>query len=63
MMAETSGQFRWDELLIRIKRKNVIPVIGHGLYRIEDETEPENDVPFDRTDQDHHSKGGPGKRH
>jgi hypothetical protein len=26
--------FRWDELLRRIKRKNVIPVIGLGLYRI-----------------------------
>jgi hypothetical protein len=27
--------FRWDELLKRIKRKNVIPVIGLGLYRVE----------------------------
>jgi hypothetical protein len=27
--------FRWDDLLKRIKRKNVIPVIGLGLYRVE----------------------------
>lgn len=29
--------FNWDELLQRIRLKKVIPVIGHGLYRIEKE--------------------------
>jgi hypothetical protein len=39
-MTEVScDQFQWDELLNRIKRKNVIPVIGQGLYQVEIETE------------------------
>jgi hypothetical protein len=34
MEVEKIGRFNWDELLKRIEHKNVIPVIGHGLYRI-----------------------------
>jgi hypothetical protein len=30
-------QFKWNELLGRIKRKAIIPVIGHGLYWIQKE--------------------------
>jgi hypothetical protein len=31
------GNFDWDELLERIESKKIIPVIGQGLYRIEDQ--------------------------
>jgi tetratricopeptide (TPR) repeat protein len=30
--------FNWDELLFRIQHRNVIPVIGPGLYRVEVES-------------------------
>lgn len=36
-VAETH-EFNWDKLLKRIKHRNVIPVIGHGLYRVEIES-------------------------
>lgn len=29
------NNFNWDKLLERIKRKRVIPIIGHGLYLVE----------------------------
>jgi hypothetical protein len=29
--------FNWDELLVRIESKKIIPVIGYGLYWIEKE--------------------------
>ena len=38
-VAPMDGQpFDWDELLFRIRHKNVIPVIGQGLYRVEVES-------------------------
>lgn len=36
--------FQWDELLCRIKRKSVIPVIGQGLYRVDIDRENKKDV-------------------
>ena len=36
------SDFRWDVLLRQIKRKQVIPVIGHGLYRVNVESEGKN---------------------
>jgi hypothetical protein len=35
MNAVYCDNFRWDELLVQVRRKNVITVIGQGLYRIE----------------------------
>lgn len=42
MKAAKSNNFGWDRLLEQIKRKNVIPVIGQGLYRVEIESEGKN---------------------
>ncbi|MCX6583378.1 MAG: TIR domain-containing protein [Candidatus Aminicenantes bacterium] len=36
------SNFKWEELLDCIKRKNVIPVIGQGLYRVETESGDKN---------------------
>lgn len=44
MINKDCEHFRWDELLKRIQRKNVIPVIGQGLYRIGSNDEPNNDI-------------------
>jgi len=35
MKNDKCNNFGWGELVKRIKRENVIPVIGHGLYRVE----------------------------
>lgn len=37
-------KFQWDELLTRIKRKNVIPIISQELYRVEIENEEKKDI-------------------
>jgi tetratricopeptide (TPR) repeat protein len=37
-------EFRWNELLSGIHRKRVIPVIGHGLYRVEIESKGKSGV-------------------
>lgn len=37
-------EFRWDELMTAIHRKKVIPVIGHGLYRVEIESKGKSGV-------------------
>jgi len=34
MNAYPGGDFKWDELLGRIGRQNVIPVLGPGLYTV-----------------------------
>jgi hypothetical protein len=39
MEANNKVDFNWEELLWQIKRKDVIPVIGHGLYRVEIKSE------------------------
>lgn len=39
MEANNKADFNWDELLGQIKFNNVIPVIGHGLYRVEIKSE------------------------
>lgn len=36
--------FDWDELLLRIRQKRIIPVIGHGLYRVDIEEEGKTSV-------------------
>jgi hypothetical protein len=41
MMNTKKENFNWDKLLKRIAKKNVIPVIGHGLYWIEKERKEE----------------------
>ncbi|NIM18326.1 MAG: hypothetical protein GTO45_40620, partial [Candidatus Aminicenantes bacterium] len=35
MGTSNKADFNWEELLGQIRFKNVIPVIGHGLYRVE----------------------------
>ena len=35
MKAELCQRINWDELLERIEDKNVIPVIGHGIYQVQ----------------------------
>ncbi len=42
--AAEKDDFNWDELLSQIHHKNVIPVIGQGLYRVEIESEGKTDV-------------------
>jgi hypothetical protein len=37
MNTMNGDDFNWDELLVRIESKKIIPVIGHGLYWIEKE--------------------------
>lgn len=37
-------EFNWDELLRRINIGNIIPVIGHGLYRVEIESKGKGGV-------------------
>jgi tetratricopeptide (TPR) repeat protein len=37
-------KFNWDELLRRINIGNIIPVIGHGLYRVEIESKGKGGV-------------------
>lgn len=39
MNANINKDFGWEKLLRLIKLKNVIPVIGHGLYRVDVESE------------------------
>jgi hypothetical protein len=34
MAAERCERINWDELLERIEDRNIIPVLGHGLYRV-----------------------------
>jgi hypothetical protein len=43
MTAAKCDDFKWDELVKRIKHKNVIPVIGHDLFRCESESEGEGE--------------------
>jgi tetratricopeptide (TPR) repeat protein len=42
--AAETHEFKWDELLYCIVHKNVIPVIGHDLYRVEIESEGKKGV-------------------
>lgn len=42
--AADHDEFNWQELLWRITHKNVIPVIGHGLYRVDVESEGKREV-------------------
>ena len=39
MKKDNCSNFNWDELLDRIESKNIIPVIGQGLYWIENDHE------------------------
>ncbi|MCK5057491.1 MAG: toll/interleukin-1 receptor domain-containing protein [Candidatus Aminicenantes bacterium] len=41
-----NDDFKWDRLLSRIKRKKVIPVIGQGLYRVDDASKNKRNVPL-----------------
>jgi hypothetical protein len=44
MTVTNCDRFQWDELLRRISRREVIPVIGQGLYHVEIEADPKKNI-------------------